>query len=317
MEERTERIPWKDIFLGFVVISFFLISPGLFPVFGDIVNLLTPAAILFFLVKLGRVYGLASNILALLFAASLWPGNGFLFEFLLLGAILFELLKKNFSAVKTVAYSTGLALFFFSAVLAVWMIQTGKDPGQSVKTIVDESLGSSMAFYRGLDLSASSMEALQNLVNDVRFVLVRYWFGFAAAFILMFVCLNVWAGGYVLARYNLPNFKFGKFSYWSLPENLVWVVIFAGLLTLLPFSGPQVTGISLLIFMGVIYFFQGIAIVSFYANKYEISTSLKVLIYFLISVQTYVIMLVAAAGLFDLWFDFRRLRKTDNDLNVA
>jgi uncharacterized protein YybS (DUF2232 family) len=57
----------------------------------------------------------------------------------------------------------------------------------------------------------------------------------------------------------------------------------------------------------LIYFFQGISIVSFYIKKTKIPVILRYLLYWLIFFQFPVNLLVAGAGLFDMWVDFRKL----------
>jgi uncharacterized protein YybS (DUF2232 family) len=62
-----------------------------------------------------------------------------------------------------------------------------------------------------------------------------------------------------------------------------------------------------------IYFFQGIAIVSFYFEKKRFPKILRGILYGLIALQQLVLLLVIAAGLFDVWIDFRRMKKgTEN-----
>jgi uncharacterized protein YybS (DUF2232 family) len=66
--------------------------------------------------------------------------------------------------------------------------------------------------------------------------------------------------------------------------------------------------------MLVIYFFQGIAIVSFYFDKKGFPKILRGILYGLIALQQFVLLLVIAAGFLDLWIDFRRLKKgVDNN----
>jgi uncharacterized protein YybS (DUF2232 family) len=62
----------------------------------------------------------------------------------------------------------------------------------------------------------------------------------------------------------------------------------------------------------MIYFFQGIAIVSFYVEKKQFPRLLRVMLYGLIAMQQLLLLLVIAVGFFDTWIDFRRERKVEN-----
>ncbi len=68
-------------------------------------------------------------------------------------------------------------------------------------------------------------------------------------------------------------------------------------------------GLNGLIVLMTIYFFQGIAIISFYFNKKNFSKGAKILLYGLIVLQQLLLFVVIGLGLFDAWLDFRKLDK--------
>ena len=96
---------------------------------------------------------------------------------------------------------------------------------------------------------------------------------------------------------------------WKSPEHLVWFVIAGGLMLLLPVSGFKVLGINLILVMGTVYFFQGLAIVAFYIERWRAPLFVKGLVYAVLFLERIASMGVAALGLFDVWFDFRKLNK--------
>ncbi len=317
MEERTGGIPWKDILRGSVVVFFFCLSPGTIPILGSIIVIFTPVATLFYLVKLGWGYGLAVLGIALIFSIFLWPlfGSGseyFLVELFILGPILFIFLKRGFFITKTVGYATGLLLLLLSAYLILWGIKTGHNPYQAVVYEINQGMESSLRFYAQLNLPETTVGAMRDAFQDMKILAARFWPGFAAASLLVLVWMNVWLGGRILERYGLVNFQFGDLSRWSLPEILVWLVILGAGSALLPYAGPQTAGINLLIFLALVYFFQGLAIVSFYLKKYRFSRFKRILLYSLIWIQTYMIIIVALVGLFDIWADFRKLKRVED-----
>ena len=58
-----------------------------------------------------------------------------------------------------------------------------------------------------------------------------------------------------------------------------------------------------------VYFFQGIAIVSFYFNKKQFPRVIRIFLYTLIAIQQLVLLAVIGLGFFDMWFNFRKLGK--------
>jgi uncharacterized protein YybS (DUF2232 family) len=71
-------------------------------------------------------------------------------------------------------------------------------------------------------------------------------------------------------------------------------------------------GINGLIVMMMVYFFQGIAVVSFYFEKKQFPKILRILLYGLIAIQQPLLLVVVALGFFDIWIDFRRTRKVES-----
>lgn len=65
----------------------------------------------------------------------------------------------------------------------------------------------------------------------------------------------------------------------------------------------------MLIVMGTIFFFQGLAIAAFYFERWKLPFYVKGVIYAVVFLQQFASMAIAVLGLFDVWFDFRKLAK--------
>ena len=111
----------------------------------------------------------------------------------------------------------------------------------------------------------------------------------------------------VLKRRALSCPDFGPLNMWKAPEYLVWVAIACGILLFLPGKSLKVLGLNGAIVMMMVYFFQGIAIVSFYFEKKQFPVMLRVFLYSLIALQQFLLVLVIGCGFFDMWINFRKL----------
>jgi uncharacterized protein YybS (DUF2232 family) len=67
--------------------------------------------------------------------------------------------------------------------------------------------------------------------------------------------------------------------------------------------------VNILLIAAVGYFVQGLAVVAYFFHKNNVPRFLRSATYILIIFQQMFTVLVAALGLFDLWGDFRRLKK--------
>jgi hypothetical protein len=103
------------------------------------------------------------------------------------------------------------------------------------------------------------------------------------------------------------------FPLWRLGEKWIWLPIAGGGLYFLNFyllrSGLLGWSIlNLLIIAGFVYFFQGLAIISFFSRK-RLSPLMRMAGWLLIFlfIQMFAVVIIIL-GLFDFWFDFRKLK---------
>jgi uncharacterized protein YybS (DUF2232 family) len=103
-----------------------------------------------------------------------------------------------------------------------------------------------------------------------------------------------------------------KLREWKCPEPLVWGLIACGFALFVPgLELLDALALNLLLVIGACYFAQGIAVIAFFFDKNKVPLFLRGITYALIVLQQILTLLVVGLGLFDLWGDFRRLRKNN------
>jgi len=95
---------------------------------------------------------------------------------------------------------------------------------------------------------------------------------------------------------------------WAAPEWLIFVVLGAGALLLVPVSGARFFGLNLLMVVAVIYFCQGVAVVATWFHRLGLPRLLRMIGYPLLFLNPF-FFLIITLGLMDLWLDFRRLHQ--------
>ncbi len=136
-----------------------------------------------------------------------------------------------------------------------------------------------------------------------------------AAIVMYFLFMNV--VNYVLVRWYFAR---GHPSYvidpedlgaWCLTDHLVWVFLTSGLMLMLPSSLLSVAGLNVFMVTLALYLLHGIAIAVFWLRRLPLPASgrwmLALAAFFLFS-GPFCLMCIAA-GLFDIWLDFRRQRQ--------
>ncbi len=289
------------------------------PVIGFLLSLFIPLPILFYRTKLGRSQGTLILISVTLIVALAMQGRSitsvvFFFELGLIGFILAELFEMDLPLEKTVAVTTGVVIVAGAAVLALYALVSTNTLREQVSQYLYKNLELALGVYRQMDIPEDQIDVISRSMDGILYVMLRI----LPAIVIASTILVVWSN-LLLVRPLLRNSRlfcpdFGTLSEWKAPESLIWFAILSGFLTVLPHKGLKLLGVNGLIIMVVIYFFQGIAIVSFYFDKKGFPKILRGILYSLIALQQFVLLLVIAAGFLDLWTDFRRLKKgVDNN----
>jgi hypothetical protein len=97
---------------------------------------------------------------------------------------------------------------------------------------------------------------------------------------------------------------------WRVSEYLVWVFLASGVLLLLPLGILSHVGLNVFVVTLALYLLQGIAIAAFWGLRLPIPPGARLwlaLLVLLFAGPLFVVLCIAA-GLFDLWVDFRRQR---------
>jgi hypothetical protein len=95
---------------------------------------------------------------------------------------------------------------------------------------------------------------------------------------------------------------------WSAPEWLIFPFLAAGFLLLVPVAALRLAAVNLVLILGLVYFFQGLAVMAALYERFRLPGFLR-LLGFLIAFMNPVFLVVTLVGLLDLWLDFRRLHR--------
>jgi uncharacterized protein YybS (DUF2232 family) len=116
----------------------------------------------------------------------------------------------------------------------------------------------------------------------------------------------------VLSRQLIFSLGWGEpdppLYHWAAPEWLIFVLLVAGFLLLVPVTGARFVGLNLLMVVGVLYFCQGVAVVATWFHRLRLPRLLRIVGYPLLFFNPFFFVIITL-GLMDLWLDFRRLHK--------
>jgi len=183
---------------------------------------------------------------------------------------------------------------------------------QAAREVLQQNLAASLAVYSKIGFSERDLEQLgEHIPAIVKLVLgilpALAFTGFATV-----VLFNL-----ALLAHRFPGqrprlLSKGDLREWKTAEPAVWLFIASGFLYLM-ISSEAVKTLALNFFLVslTLYFFQGLAIVSYYFHHKKVPFFLRGLGYALLVLEQISMLAVAGLGLFDLWMDFRGLNKKD------
>jgi len=116
----------------------------------------------------------------------------------------------------------------------------------------------------------------------------------------------------VLSRQLIVHLGWGAADpplyHWAAPEWLIFVLLGAGFLLLVPLHGARFFGLNLLMVVAVLYFCQGVAVVATWFHRLGLPRLLRLVGYPLLFLNPFFFVIITL-GLLDLWLDFRRLHQ--------
>ncbi len=309
--ENGGSIPAREIATGAAVTSMLFAASLAIPIFGFFLSFLAPLPTLFFRAKLGRKAGAfvpAAASLVVAFSVGVASFDMLFFgELMLAGFILAECFEADFSVERTVAWTVGIMLGSAGFLLVLYGNLANIDVFGSMSEYLSRNLALTLDVYRRMGMSEENVRMIADSLDEIAYVLVRILPGMTAAFALFVSWLTVLMARPLLRSRGLVCPSYGSLRLWKPPEPLVWGVILCGVGLLPPDKTFKIAALNGLIVLMTVYFFGGIAIISYFFEKKRFPIFVRVFLYSLIALQQLFLFLVVGLGFFDMWLNFRKL----------
>jgi len=315
LKEGRSKILHREFIRGIAITSFVFLAVATTPILGSIGLIFIPLPILYYYSKLGRTQGLVvffASLLVLVISYKFGDSKVNLpFFFLIgsLGLILSEILRKSYSIEKTVFHSTVALLTLCFAVLIYYNVKTGRTPWGLIEFYVSESIQENIRLYSQLDISSEQINLIKENADQIRAGIISLFPALVLISSSFIVWLNILAGKLIFPKSGMWYPDFGNLACWKVADWMIWFVILSGGLFLVVAGMIKIVALNLLIVFLFIYMFQGLAIISFFFKKKNVPEFIRIICYFLIFGQQFLLLLVVGLGLFDIWLNFRKLDK--------
>ncbi len=311
----------RDIISGVVISSLIFLISAWLPVFGFLGLLALPLPVFYYRAKLGRKNGLIVllSVVAVItmVMGSISPDLMFVTGLLMTGFVLCELVEKKMRIEQTLLLTGGLVFVAGAFGLIIYSNMAGTQAGTLLSTYVEKNLALSLELYEDVGMPEEKIEIISQSLEKIQYYLIRILPAIVGAFLLIIAWITFLGARMVLTKKGVGFPDFGHLNTWQAPEILVWGVIGCGGLLLLPYNPIRLVALNLLILLLTIYFFQGIAVISYFFEKKDLPRALRFFVYSLIALWHLSLVFVVGLGFFDVWADFRRLKQpAGHDIDI-
>ncbi|MCP4665561.1 MAG: DUF2232 domain-containing protein [Deltaproteobacteria bacterium] len=299
--------------------AFLLLAAIWIPFAGPLLSLLTPLPFLYYSTKLGFQQGVKLTILVVLviaLAAKLAGQTQIIIlsvEFSLLGLVLSEFFRRKLTIGRTVLLATLFVLVLGLGVMFFLALPKNMGPFDLMLGYLQDHLKAAIKASEGMGVPQGKTMELEEFGKALIDAISRIYPSLLIIGAGFVVWLNIIMVKPLFRMKNLAYPEFVPLDRWQSPDRLIWVVIASGFALFLPSRGITLVAVNALIVMMAIYFFHGLSITLFFLNKYRVPSVIRVAVYLLVVIQQLFAVVLALAGLFDQWADFRKIhRRSDN-----
>lgn len=283
----------------------------LFPPFLTLVALVAPLPGLLLAVRAPRAefLWLALSVLAISIALGTPAVLGFVLSLGLPPVILGPALRRGWSFERTVIAGTAA---WCAGVLTLSIVAYGDFATllaavrEHLHEAVEATIAASAASGASEGIAALAEQRDEVISGVIQILPALVALGGAFVMLVNLGLLRRWTGA--TAETDL--------RFWKAPDSLIWALIATGFLMFAPLPLAAVLARNVFIVLLGCYLCQGLAIVSFYLHRFRLPFGIRIATYLLIAIQQAVTLVVLGLGIFDLWGDFRRLRRNDADVSL-
>ncbi len=229
-----------------------------------------------------------------------------------IGLVMPELFVRNFSGSRILFWTTAANLAVLFAGFLIYSASSGINLHQLISAEITSSMTQAAIIYEKSGVTGEDLDLAKQSMKTASDLMLRLYPAFITVMLAIMAACNL-----TLLKKTAVIFKIdlsvGEFASYRNPDFLVWLLIIAGFSML--FSSPLIAtpALNILLLVSVMYFVQGMAIVSALISRQSVSRLLRIVLYVLLLIQPYLVVFVAGIGLCDLWVDFRTPNPNKDD----
>jgi uncharacterized protein YybS (DUF2232 family) len=290
----------------------------IFPPMAALVVVLAPAPLLFVYLQRGQVVGFI--LMGLVFVVLLLlagPAQAMLFvaEYVVMATILAETVKAQLSMDKCI-FLGALGSMVLATMLMVVLFGGETSLVEFFQQQIMKHFDQSIQALKSMGESQTDLDAMQKAFEETSRTFASAYPAFIMVGSLITAAVNFFLVRFLWIKlYGQTLFRQEKFSELVLPDFLIFLLILSSASLFFIESSIGVVGVNLFALVILVYFFQGLAVTVHILESKNAHVLIWVLVFFLIVIQPVLMGLVIGLGVFDIWVDFRKIRKINTEIS--
>ncbi|MFA5903909.1 MAG: DUF2232 domain-containing protein, partial [Desulfobacula sp.] len=286
----------KDILIGILV--YVLIFAGMYamPLTGVTTWLFLPLPVLFYRLKTGRNVGIAimlTSLAILMLVTHNFAMITFYFGSLLMtGFVLGECIENHFSIGKIMLFTCLIVFGLCFVGVFIYSTTQGQDIRQVMSGYIANYHAMSGEFFSELERLYPEMSLDRQMFEKENSVILMAAPGIFINSYLMMLWLNILLMKKILFKKGIIVKSIENLNRWKAPDHLVFGLIAMAALIFFTSGVLKFITVNLLIVLLFVYFFQGIAVVSFFFQKKRTPFAIRFFFYLMVAILPQFLFLV-------------------------
>ncbi len=202
--------------------------------------------------------------------------------------------------------------------LMLWLLLTAGGDAPAYAAFIqslDEGVEEALKLYRQSEtVSTESLRMIEQTLYQMKVYIPRILPSLIMGLIIFTVWMTMALGNHLLLLLSGKH-PWVRLRFWQLPEKLIWFFIASAICTIIPAEPMRTIGVNLLLITSLIYCLQGISILIFFFNKWNLPKLFRAVLYVMIVFQSFGTVFLIGVGIADVWLNFRRLDKENGFQN--
>jgi uncharacterized protein YybS (DUF2232 family) len=233
------------------------------------------------------------------------------------GLFIARLATLNKSIEKIIAYPALLITASICFYFIFGSIEQSIHPWQFIQKYIASLIDAVIKLYSQWPIAKEDIDIIKDNQLNITMTFTRIFPSLMVIITIFIVWMNVLIGKEILSRAGIARSNLTTLANWKAPDVFIWIFIISGGLNFVPSDDINLLALNLFPVICMIYLLQGFAIISFIFQNKKVHPFFRYLFYFFIAIQQFLMIPIAATGLFDIWIDFRKYFRKEQNTDIV